>query len=316
MRNIGFLAFFFLTSVGAATAESTFRFASWNIANFSHIEGVEHRPDIGTRRNATDFAVLKKYADGLDADVIALEEIGTIEAVELLFPPSRFTVIPSEQLAAAAAAGGSEDIFTAIVVRKRPDITVGLQRDLNELAVIHQADGRPVRSGTAVQLDLAGTKIWVLAVHLKSSCPDTANLAGSGDADCKTLWSQRIPLRAWIEEREANGEAFAIMGDFNRQFRRFGPADQFWQALSADGVSQPNIVAHPLSVTRRCPTRLGVGTQPIDWIMLSGTLANGYVDQSYWETRYKLADINATGGFGNNSRISDHCPIQVDVALP
>lgn len=102
------------------------------------------------------------------------------------------------------------------------------------------------------------------------------------------------------------------MGDFNRRFRQFGAEDQFWLALSEDGPSQPRLVAHPISVTRLCPTRLGGSTQPIDFIMLPDGLAHRYRPGSYWETRYSYADVEAHGG-PSASRLSDHCPVRIDL---
>jgi hypothetical protein len=65
-----------LLFAGDVSAETTFRIATWNIANFHHEAGVELRESIGTKRLDADFLALKRYADGLDADIIALQEIG------------------------------------------------------------------------------------------------------------------------------------------------------------------------------------------------------------------------------------------------
>lgn len=313
MRALLLSALLLLAGVTVASAETQFRIASWNIANFTEIEGVELRPSIGTRRYAADLAKIRDYAEGLDADVIALQEIASVDALRFLFPEPEYTVYPSEQMLAGSTANEGE-IYTAFAVRNRPDLTFLKQDDLNDLAVIHAPDGRYTRSGTAIELSLAGKPVWFLSVHLKSSCSSTRSLATSTNADCVTLWSQRIPLRNWIAEREAAGDDFAIMGDFNRQLRRYGTEDPLWQALSADGHSQPALVAHPVSVTRLCPTRLGNSTEPIDWILLSADLSTDFRPGSYWETRYSFEDVQAHGGRAN-SRLSDHCPIQIDLVF-
>ncbi|MES0120500.1 hypothetical protein NKK52_31920 [Mesorhizobium sp. C277A] len=69
-----------------AFAETNIRLASWNIANFHHHVDVELREGIGTKRQQADFEALKRYAEGLAADVVALQEVGTQEAVARLFP--------------------------------------------------------------------------------------------------------------------------------------------------------------------------------------------------------------------------------------
>jgi hypothetical protein len=49
--------------------------------------------------------------------------------------------------------------------------------------------------------------------------------------------------------------------------------------------------------------------------MMDARVASWFQENSYWETRYPLDDVKAAGGSGSD-RLSDHCPIQIDLLLP
>jgi endonuclease/exonuclease/phosphatase family metal-dependent hydrolase len=304
----------------AATFASAFaadvRIASWNIANLHHQADVELRPGIGTRRKPGDFDLLARYAgnigrNGTPADIIALQEIGTQQGAEKIFATGQYTVFMSQQYHRDVAAGHGQEIYTAVAVRNNAGITVVRQEDIEDLAVMHtDSDGtRPTRTGAALLLDINGTKLWFVSVHLKSSCSHIQNANTSAVADCITFWKQRIPLANWIKRRIDEGVPFVIAGDFNRRFRQFS-ADPFWSALNNDDLDEPRLVRHPETATRKCPTRKGASTQPIDWILLEASIADRVNDDSYWERRYSRPDVDTTGGT-SSQRLSDHCPISI-----
>lgn len=316
MRIAVSLLFFALVSAASA---GEIRIASWNIANFHHQPEVEQRPGIGTKRKAGDFGRLLGYAEKLGrdeapADIIALQEIGTQRAAERIFPVGQYDVVMSKQYHRDVAAGQADDIYTAVAIRKNRGISIVRQEDIEALAVPHtdSSGTRPTRSGAALLLEISGTRLWVVSVHLKSSCSTVAHPDTSTNADCVTFWKQHAPLSQWIKRRTDEGAPFIIAGDFNRRFRQFGDDDPFWKALNDGDLGEPILVRHPETAVRKCPTRLGTSTQPIDWIMLDARIADWVREGSYWERRYSRSDVNATGGTGSQ-RLSDHCPVSLDL---
>jgi endonuclease/exonuclease/phosphatase family metal-dependent hydrolase len=305
----------FALALVAPASGADIRIASWNIANLHHQPDVEQRPGIGTKRKSGDFGILNRYGRSLGrnekpADIIALQEIGTQLAAERIFPPQQYTVIMSKQYHRDVAANQANDIYTGVAIRKNRGITVVRQEDIENLAVVHE--GNATRTGAALLLDIGGTKLWFVSVHLKSSCSHVQNANTSTNNDCETFWKQRIPLGNWIKQRNNEGTPFVITGDFNRRFRQFGDADPFWRALNNDDLNDPILVKHPETATRKCPTRKGTSTEPIDWMVLSAGIADWVRDDSYFERRFSRADVDATGGT-NSQRLSDHCPISVDL---
>jgi len=214
------------------------------------------------------------------------------------------------------ANGITDGIYTAIALRKGAGITVVRQEDIDALGVDHIEDNvaRSTRWGTAALLEIAGQKLWFVSVHLKSSCSSTKGVDTSSNRHCQTLWKQRLPLSNWIAERVADDVPFIIAGDYNRRFRQFQDTGVFWSALNNDDLNDPLLVKHPESVTRKCATRKGKSTQPIDWILLDADIAHWFVERSFWETRFTNGDVVAHGG-RFSQRLSDHCAIHIDLAF-
>jgi len=315
VKNKLLVATFLLNLINSqsASALEEYRIAAWNIADLYHVLDEEVRPGIGTKRSQSDFDTLKKYATQIDADVVALQEIATKEAADLLFSPAEYNVIMSSRYYEDINAGLENDIYTAVAVRKREDIRLIEQVDLSELQIDPKSDDpkdKPTRRGTAVKLSINGTELWILSVHLKSSCSSTKRLDLSVTNHCKILWEQRVPLTSWIMSRIAKGEHFIIAGDFNRRFRQLEDRGVFWSYLNGGELKNPLLLKYPKKVTRKCPTKKGNSTQPIDWIITSTSLMDSFVEGSFWETRWNFKDTQAHG-----RRLSDHCPIKIDMTF-
>lgn len=307
-----FLTACFTVALIAPVQADRLTIGAWNIADLHHEENVEARPGIGTRRSTEDFDNIIKYAnlfgrDGGAADIIALQEIGTEEGAQRIFPEADYEILMSSRFHDDGGAGG--DIYTAIAVRKESGVTVVRQDDLMGLA-ISDSHGYSTRAGTAALLEFEGDRFWFLSVHLKSSCSHIEDADTSNRDDCELLWRQMDPLVGWIEARRNDEVPFIIAGDFNRRFRQFQNEGPVWEVINGGDLNEPWLSQHPESVTRKCPTRKGRSTQPIDWILIDATVAHWYVEGSFWERRYSRADVEASG-----RKISDHCPISIQIEL-
>lgn len=315
MRNaltILALTVFLLSNISNGHSQEI-RIVSWNIADFHHQKDVEARPGIGTSRSQDDLDVIKKYAQKVGGDLIALQEIATEEAAAMLYPEDRFQLFMSSRYVEDVTAGRQNDIYTAIAIKKRDDIKILKQHDIVNLQIdptSNDPKDKPTRRGTAVKLEINGEILWFVSVHLKSSCSSTKNIAKSSKEDCKILWQQKEPLKEWIHERIQNNEHFIIAGDFNRRFRAFNDEGMLWSYLNDENLGNPLMVKHPETVMRLCPTRKGQSTEPIDWILLDAKLADSFVSGSFWERRWSKEDTSEHG-----RRISDHCPIRIDLDL-
>jgi hypothetical protein len=75
-----------LTSGGAA---ESIKVAAWNMNNLHIVLEEPLRPG-APDRTQTDYELLRKYRDRLDADVIALQEVNGPKAAALVFPPDQY----------------------------------------------------------------------------------------------------------------------------------------------------------------------------------------------------------------------------------
>ncbi len=136
--------------------------------------------------------------------------------------------------------------FTAVAIRPGAPVEIGPVADVKTLNV-GSLDGnivRPVRWGLDVTLISGAARLRVLVVHMKSGCFDDRFFQNDYVEDpaakppvgssCTTLGRQLFPLRKWIEERGAAGEAWIVAGDFNRRLDAGGGTfqDEMWEALS------------------------------------------------------------------------------------
>ncbi len=314
MKKLKLIAAVLATVLVNPASAQELRVAAWNIENLHHEAGVELRENIGTRRDESDFPILASYTnqfgeDAAPADLIALQEIGTRAAAERLFPSDDYLVIMSSRYEDDLASGIEGRIYTAIAIRKGRGIELVEQQDIDALSIMH--DGRPTRSAATALLEFNGTRFWFSSLHLKSSCSTVRNAHTSINDDCVTFWAQGETLTNWIAARREEGTPFILAGDFNRRFRQFQNEGPFWERINGGDLNEPWLSQHPEFVTRKCPTRKGSSTQPIDWILLDASVAHWFIEGSFWERRFRQADIDAAGP----GDLSDHCPISIDLLI-
>ncbi len=244
-------------------------------------------------RSGSDFAALRRYAEALDADVIALEEVDGPNAARQLFRNHEFCFTGS----VAVQNNG-------FAVRR--GIPFRCAADLRGLSL-----GDSVRRGAAVVL-YPGTarEIHLLGVHLKSGCA-RQSLDSTLQA-CRMLARQLPALEAWIEAQARAGHRFGILGDFNRDLLAEQPA--------ATRRPQPGVLAElndgdpPGSALssaagrgdfRNC-ARGQRHSGFIDYILLGESLLKRRVPDSV-ERMVWTADDAA------HRILSDHCPVAVRI---
>ena len=274
---------------GLAYAQNL-RVASWNIENFWHVEGESLRgPYKGrdTIRSAQDYTALRAIIARLDADVWALQEMGSPDAAQFLFPQAQWQIVFSARYSPDEV----RDIYTALAFRQGIPLLETQQIPLDVKGTDRQA--------VAARFRWAGQEVWIASVHLKAGCRSD-DPATSQRGACAVLAAQVPLLEAWIDARL--GGALLIAGDFNRTLmgdNRYQPgADPVWQDLS-DGNPAP-LFAFPFAPSVNCPEgRFGANTWPVDFILASPKLAAKATSGPYFQSM---------GG----SALSDHCPVFIE----
>jgi 5'-nucleotidase (lipoprotein e(P4) family) len=272
------------------------------VADGGKVPGAERRLPCNTvprlARDEADFAALRRYAAQLDADVVALQEVDGPATARRLFP-------------------GYEFCFTA-----RPNVQkngFAIRRGLPhrcEPEYLPVSLGDTIRRGVVVTLfPGAPEEITLLGVHLKSGCP-AGPLTDAATPACATLAAQVPALEAWIDAQAGAGRRFALLGDFNRRMGlergpardREGRLVNLWPEI--DDRDPPG--ADLFRASEKLPFRKCVADDPydsyIDDIVLGRDLAARIPRDGLVRVTYEFADAKA-------HRLSDHCPVGVDLSL-
>jgi len=242
-------------------------------------------------RTDEDYARLSVYAESLEADVVAFQEVESARAASRVFPPALWDIVIEEREGSASGPPcyGMEGAFlnrqaTGFAVRK------GLLETRHPDLVSLQLGNPNLRSGVDITVrGPEGLRVRLLSVHLKSGCP-----GGRRGEDCETLFAQARALEEWVSERSAEGVAFAVLGDFNRRLAR--PDDPVWSLLDGAEGAPDDLELAAGSSPPACDPRYNAF---IDHIAISPLLAG---ERPLFREHLYEAD-----------RLSDHCPVSIEI---
>ncbi|WP_270936709.1 endonuclease/exonuclease/phosphatase family protein [Falsiroseomonas oryzae] len=273
-----------------ARAQQEIKLATWNIAWLT-LKPAGH-PDLPRELRARlpeDFALLRGYANRLNADIVALQEIDGEQAAARVFDPSNYAIHLTDE---------SDVQRPGFAVRRT--LRVIPHRDLVELD-IRAGARRSLRRGADITVETRdGARLRLLSVHLNAGCREDP--LESGPPDCEGLARQAQVLARWVEARRREGVAFAILGDFNR---RIGPRDDLLRIVEGEApLARPTAgFASPCWADAR-------GGRPfISHILLGGEARNWLVPNSMAVLVYGERDRSF------RDRLSDHCPVSVRLRM-
>jgi endonuclease/exonuclease/phosphatase family metal-dependent hydrolase len=264
-----------------ASAEDL-KIATWNLNWLTtRVAGDHALPSDVQPRNDQDFDRLAQYAQELNADLIAIEEVDGFKAASKLFPRDRYSIHMTR-----------DHVVQRVGIVVRRGLHYDANSDLTELSENH------LRSGADITLHLSTSDLRVLAVHLKTGCW-TQPMPKTQSPACRELLDQEGPLQSWISDRKSAGEAFLVLGDFNRAMEG---RDTFFAALQQ---------AAPLvRATAGHSSPCWGGGNFIDHILAGGPAAQWMQPDSLKVLVYRETDPTL------KERLSDHCPVSVRLAVP
>lgn len=244
-------------------------------------------------RSRADFNALARYAQQLDADVIAVQEVDGVAAARLVFRDHEFCFT-----ARNAVQNNGFAIRRGLPYRCNDDV-----RDLSLRDTVRRGAWLTLYPDTP-------RAIHLLSVHLKSGC--ARKPLDMADRACSTLRQQLAPLEAWIDARAAANQAFAVLGDFNRDLQREPPAlatdpgatPGLWAAI--DDADPPGADLQNTADGERfvnCSPQQAFGGY-IDYIILGNMLAQRQVPGSFERVTYAALDAA-------RRNLSDHCPVAI-----
>ena len=271
------------------------KIASWNLSN---LEAETNWQECRSShyipcRDDRHYNKLAEYARTLDADVIALQEVNGERAIQRVFSKDKYSFYFSRR---------HHNQKTGFAVRK--DISVIQHDDLTALNIDRHKRSGGQRHATDITIEVDGTAIRLLSVHLKSSCL-SAPLTSSR-FHCTVLRRQVPVLENWIVAQTERKVPFAILGDFNRRFekdRRYNKRGSMWKTIN----SRNNL------------SQVTLGHKPTCWGQYSSFIDHILLDEraTHWLKPNSFSHMVFTGEkkHYNRSKISDHCPISATLNI-
>jgi endonuclease/exonuclease/phosphatase family metal-dependent hydrolase len=293
-----FILLFILFSSFTTQAQEI-KLASWNI------------PWLGSheynQRTDSDYKELALYAEQLDADVIALQEV------------------ESEYWARKVFGDDYNYYFSTKDWVQRVGVAVKKSSGINVTAKEYKAlDVGRVRYGMDITLTKNDKTLHLLAVHLKSGCftapLDSKSVKAMPSSSvnekrlkeaCTKLSNQIKPLEQWIDTHAEQDTAYIVLGDFNRRFSqdialKYSEDKGLWQALNDEGQE----ALWTPTATKNSDCWGGHYKDYIDHIVFSPKAKENYIEASFDQLVFKpkyTKELSQT--------LSDHCPISVKVKL-
>ena len=273
------------------------RIATWNLGNLHHEDGQStyRYPRPSVKRYPIDYLRLRCYVRLIDPDILAVQEVDGEAALERIVDTDVYHSHVSERPKPNNLRGRQNTGFAykkGLEVKRKPDFV-----DLD-------VSNGYLRHGTRIDLTQSKQTFLLMSVHLKSGCFD--NSYGKNGRDCTKLVSQVSKLEDWIDDAAAGPNPFIVLGDFNRRFNL--PNDFVWSNLDDSHPPNADLTTVTEGMTINC--RDNQFTQFIDHIVFDKR-GIGLVDRSsFRHVTFRQEDKPVW------DKISDHCPVVVEMGIP
>lgn len=235
-------------------------------------------------RQPEDFDRLRTYASDLRADVVALQEVDGPAAARLVFPPEAWSIHMSR-----------DHVIQRVGFAVRRGLTYSVNPDVTAIGLEPEAH---LRGGADITLRSPDGPLRLLAVHLKTGC-QYARTGPDMHPACRMLLAQFDAVSQWIAARQAAGEAFVILGDFNRGLDQ---TDAFTLKLRT--------AAPMIRATEGYSSPCWGQAAFIDHILIGGPARDRVIPASLRVLGYKETEP------AWKQRLSDHCPVSVRLSVP
>ena len=193
-----------------ALGSGTLRVVTWNVEHlaFPITDGCRSR-------TKAEIRALRSYAQDLEADIVALQEVGSIEALGQVFPPSDWQLFLSQRPDSETyecRESGRQSTQQKVAFAVQNDIEVLGETDFTALGL----DNPGLRHGMELTVSTPLGEMDILNVHMKSGCFKD-DFSRSDSEACQTFARQAPILDDWIEAKEREKTPYLVVGDFNHR---------------------------------------------------------------------------------------------------
>jgi len=249
-------------------------------------------------RSEEESLKLKAYAKSLNADIVALQEVGSVEAVETLFPKNEWKVVMStrpDSKSYDCRNSGAKSTQQKVAFAVRKDVKILNTKAFNALGLNRNG----LRYGLELTVESALGPMTLLNVHMKSGC-FVDNYSRSDSDACQTFAKQAPILDKWVEQKEKTGMPYIILGDFNH--RLSAPYNHLRRQLSTNSDNSVSSLEHLSADIIGCHPYYPA---PIDHI-LAGNMPKKGLEKT--ATMHPFSDMSP------KAMLSDHCALSVKLS--
>ena len=273
-----------------SSSDQGLRVATWNVEHLAYPITAGCRP-----RSPLEMDALRAYAHRLEADIVALQEIGSIEALEQVFPVSEWQLLLSERPDSdpyECRDNGQPSTQQKVAFAVRNGIEVTQRGDVAELGL-----GNPgLRHGMHVSISSPLGEFDLLNVHMKSGC-FVDDFARSDTEACQTFARQAPILDGWIENRERTGKPYFVLGDFNH--RLSAPYNGMTMLMEDNSDGSPSSLINTTADLIGCHPFYPA---PIDHILMGNLQDPALVT---------VPQVHAFEDMDPDAMLSDHCAVSL-----
>lgn len=289
----------FILFVGAllvilSSCSSKLHFVAWNMEHLAENAGEGCLP-----REESDYEAMRVFAAGLEADVVALQEVESVKAVARVFPHEEWNIIVSDRKASRSydcRGNGQKSTQQRVGLVIRKGVKYDEVGRFKELAL----DREGLRYGLVAKIIRGKDTLEVMSIHMKSGC-FVEDYSASDRRACVVFEQQAPILDGWMEERLKAGKPFVVLGDFNHRISN--PHNKLWQDLTnMDG--KPVVLGNSMKDLCGCHPQY---PEPIDHILMGAGAEHWQVGGS--EAVYYFP--GKADAMTEEEMLSDHCPIGV-----
>jgi 5'-nucleotidase (lipoprotein e(P4) family) len=284
------------TIASSSTDSSSLVVATWNTEHLAFPISDGCRP-----RTPEETTKLKQYVKSLNADIVALQEVASAEAVETLFPKAQWQVLMStrpDSKTYDCRGSGAKSTQQKVAFAVRKNIKVLNTQPFDALALNRNG----LRYGLELTVDSPMGQMTLLNVHMKSGCFVDNYSRADSDA-CLTFAKQAPILDKWAEQKEQSGMPYMILGDFNHRIS--APYNHLTRQLSTNLDSSVNNVSSLENLGADIIGCHPYYPAPIDHI-LAGNMPKKGLQKTM--KMHKFDDMTP------NAMLSDHCALSVELS--
>ncbi len=270
------------------------RVVAWNVEHLASPIDTGCRP-----RSEDELVALQAYARGLNADIVALQEVASLEAVALLFPEEEWQLYLSERPDSESyecRGSGAPSTQQKLAYAVKNGIEVLEVVDFDELGL----DNPGLRHGMELNAATSMGEIRLLNVHMKSGCFVDDFSREDSDA-CQTYALQAPVLDGWIERMESRTQPYVVLGDFNH--RLSAPYNRMTQLMGDNSDGSPSTLVNKTALLIGCHPWYPA---PIDHILV-GNMQDPALITSAMAHDFDNMDPDAM--------LSDHCAVSLTMEV-